>query len=69
VIITGRPFCERLAGAALHLLPQGLAFDKLADDEMALVYLADLVNGDDVRVVERRSCARFLFEAPHPLGV
>src|SRR5262245_48472403 len=38
------------------------AVDQLHHDEVAVVCAVDVVNGDDVRVVQRRSRARFLGE-------
>ena len=38
---------------ALHALSQRLAFDKLGGDEVRPVRLADLINREDVRMVER----------------
>jgi len=46
-----RPFAER---AAVH---------ELGDEILAILFLAGVVDGDDVRVVERRGHARFLLEA------
>ena len=44
------------------------AIDELHRDERRAVVLVDLVDGDDVRVVERRGGARFLDEAARPSG-
>ena len=43
--------------------PQRLAFDQLHRDEMLAVVLADVVDGADVGVIQRRGRARF---APQP---
>lgn len=40
-----------------------MAFDKLSGDVMRIVYVTDLVDSDDIRVIESRSGARFLLEA------
>ena len=60
---------SRLAARRLEPLAQRLALDELGGDEVEPVDLADLVDGDDVRVVERGGGARFLREAAHPAFV
>ena len=55
--------------AEAHALPwnqrvNALALHKLHHDEVAAVGRLDLVNGDDVRMVERGCGLRFLHEAP-----
>ena len=40
--------------AALEPLPQRLAIDELADDEGSAVHIAEIVDDEDVRMVERR---------------
>src|SRR5262252_921001 len=44
-------------------------FDEFGGDEMRRAVIADLVNGDDVRVVERAGRARLLLESEQPLVV
>src|SRR5262245_18950283 len=46
---------------------QRLSVNKFLRNEMDIVDLIYLENGDDVRMVERRGRARFLLEALHPL--
>ncbi len=48
---------------------QRLPLHELHGEEAALEQVADLVDRDDVRVVERRRGARFLLEAPDRVGV
>ena len=48
---------------------QRLAFDKLHREEAPILDITDLIDGDDVRVVERGGGARFLFEAAKRVGV
>src|SRR5262245_13631763 len=63
---------ERVAALhlpVLHTLPQRLAFDVFADDEMAVIYFADFMNGEDVRLVERRCRFRLLLEAANPIRI
>ena len=43
-------------------LAQGLSIDELIGNEMRAGRVADVVNRDDVRVIERRSSLRFLIE-------
>jgi hypothetical protein len=52
---------QRLSGNALL---QCLTVEKLHGDKLLAVLLADVVNGADVRVIERRCCLRF---PPEPL--
>ena len=59
---------SRSAGAADQRVER-LALDELRREEPAVVELADLVDGDDVRVVERRSGARFLLEPANGVGL
>ena len=54
---------------ARHPLAQRLALDELGDDEVRAVDFADLVNGEDVRMVERRGRPRLLLEAAHAVRV
>ena len=55
--------------AAREPLAQRLALDELRDEEPRAVVIADLVDGEDVRMIERRSGARFVQEAAHPLRI
>ena len=55
--------------ATLQALAQRFAFDQLRDDVARLVVIADFVNGQDVRVVQRRRRARLLQEAGDALGI
>ena len=48
---------------------QGLAFEELHRDEGAAVLLADVVDGADVRVIERRGRLGFALEARQRSGV
>ena len=50
-------------------LPQRPAVDELHGDELDAVGGTDVVDGDEVRVVQRRGRARFLLEPLDPLGV
>jgi hypothetical protein len=54
---------------ARELFAQRLALDVLVDDEAKAAGLADLVDGDDVRVVEGGGGARLQLEARHAVGV
>ena len=49
---------ERRQTLALHHRAQGLALDPLHDDERRVGVLAEVVDGDDRRVVQRRGGAR-----------
>ena len=48
---------------------QRFAFDELRHEESRAVVIADFVNGEDVRMIERRGGARFVQEAVHPLRI
>lgn len=50
-------------------LTQGRAVDKLHGDVRDPVLVADIVDVDDVRVGQGRSCARLLLESPHAVGI
>jgi hypothetical protein len=50
-------------------LTQRQPFDEFGGDEMRRAVIADLVNGDDVRVVKRAGRARLLLEPEQPLVV
>ena len=50
-------------------LAKRFALDELRDQEPRAVVIADLVNGQDVRMIERRRGARFVQETAQPLGV
>ena len=64
---------DRVAGAegaaALDPLFQRAPWEMLHHDERQTVDLADVVDGDDVRVGELRECARFLHEELTELAV
>src|SRR5262249_35801224 len=49
--------------------PQRFALDEFADDEMDAFVPPEFVNGDDVRVIERRRRARLLLEAAETVAV
>src|SRR5207248_9240389 len=57
----------QLQASAGDWLAQRVALDELRGDEMRAARLPDFVNGDDVRVVERRG--GLLLEAADPVGV
>ena len=50
-------------------LAQRLAFDQLHADVGLIAGLAQLVDGDDGGMVQRRGGAGFLFEAAQPIGI
>src|SRR5437588_12602918 len=52
-----------------HVLAQGLALDELSGDKMTRIDLANLEDGQDVWVVQRRGRPRFLLKAPHALVI
>src|SRR2546422_6148810 len=52
-----------------HALSQGVALDEFRGDELMRIYLADLVNGQDVGMVQRGSGASFLLETAHALSI
>ena len=54
---------------SLELRAQLLAFQQFGDDERRAIVRADVVNGQDVRMIERRGRARFLLEAAQPVSV
>ena len=66
---------NRVVGDLAHrqrgqqLLSQGLAFEQLFDDERGRALAADVVDGEDVRVIERGGRERFLLEPAQPIGV
>ena len=49
--------------------PKRLTLDELCDDVVCTVRFADLINGDDVRMVESGGSFGFLYETPHPIGI
>src|SRR5262245_9094030 len=53
----------------VHKRPQRLPVDELGGDEMTPFKLPDLINGEDVRVVESRSGARFLLKSQRSLAI
>src|SRR4051812_24805201 len=52
-----------------HPLAQRFAFDVLGGDVMRAAVLADLINRDDVRMIERRGRARLALKAAYALLV
>ena len=54
-------------GRAPQALAQRLAFDQLGGDVMRVFRLPDLINGDDVRMIQRQDGASLLLEATHSL--
>ena len=56
-------------GPLLSSLAQRLAFEQLRHDVGHAVVHADVVDREDVRVIQRRSGARFLLEALKPAGI
>ena len=54
---THLPLCD--------LLPQGLAGHKFSSDKMHILIPPDLVNGDDIRMIERGDSASFPLKALH----
>ena len=52
-----------------HARAQGFAFDKFSRDEVTDFRGANVIDGDDVRMIERDYRARFLAKALHPLRV
>ena len=59
----------RRQGAVVELRAQAAAFEQLGNDEGRAVLLADIVNGKNVGMIQRRDRARFLLEATEPVGV
>src|SRR5205085_6104374 len=58
-----------VAGLAGYSLPEGFAFDIFCGDEVDGVGLADLEDGDDIRMIQSRRGARLLLKAPQAFGV
>ena len=52
-----------------ELLPQCLSFKKFADQKRRTVVHTNVMDSQDVRMVQRRNRARFLFETPQPVGI
>lgn len=52
-----------------EMLPQGLAVDQLGRNIVFAVYLPDLINGQNVRMIERGSCLGFLDKTIQLVGV
>jgi hypothetical protein len=46
-----------------------LSFKKFADQKRRTVVRANVMDSQDVRMVQRRNRARFLFETPQPVGI
>ena len=62
---------ERLtqrASAEREARPEGLALEELLDDVGRPLVGPDVVNGEEVRVLERSGGARLALEALQPLG-
>ena len=59
----------QLQRTSVHPLAHRLAFDVLSNNVVGILYVPDLVNGDDVRMIEGGSGPCFLGKAPDPLGV
>ena len=55
--------------SALEARPQGVAFEQLRDDVGCAVVRADIVDGEDVRVVQGAGGARLLLEAAELLAI
>ena len=63
---------ERLSrsdSALLYQLAQLFAFEQLGDDVRRAFMVADVVNRQDVRVVQRRGGERFLLEAAQTIRI
>ena len=56
-------------GAAIEPSPQRLALDELAHDEGARVEVAEVVDDEDVRMIERRGGSRLGVEPAQTIGV
>jgi hypothetical protein len=54
---------------ALESIGQGFAFEVFEDEVVTVAVTTDIVDGADVRIVERRNRARFVFEALSRLGI
>src|SRR5438034_7461357 len=52
-----------------HPVAQCYARDELGDNKVQAVYLSDLVNGDDVRMIEAGRRLGFLLKASQPIPV
>ena len=50
-------------GAARNAITKGLAFEKLHDEKIAAGGFADVINGADARVIQRRGGAGFALKA------
>src|ERR1035437_8898001 len=55
-------YLRRGKRASLDHAPQGVAADQFGSDPVRAVVAANVVNGDDVRVIERAGRAGFAFE-------
>src|SRR5438093_3737213 len=55
--------------AAEQSLPKGLPFEQLFNYVGLALVCADIVDGNEIRVVESARCARLLLEAHEPLAV
>src|SRR5204863_1808289 len=55
---------------ALESAAQRLAFEQLADEKRCAARVdADVVDGQQIRMLEESGCARFLFETDEPLAI
>src|SRR5437016_2265693 len=52
-----------------HAPAERFSIDELSGNKAAAVGFSDLVNRQNVWMIQSRSCARFLFEAPQPVTV
>src|ERR1035441_7965828 len=53
----------------VHFFAQGLTVEKLADHIRRSLVLPDVVHAENVGMIQRRDRARFLLEAPQPVGI
>src|ERR1043166_5183433 len=54
---------------AAQMVPQRDAVDEFGGDEVPAVFVAHLINGDDVRMIERRSRVCLLIETAETIAV
>src|SRR5438876_7197965 len=59
----------QLSSLAMNLVAQRHSIDKLHRDETRAFVFTNLMNGRDVRVIERGCGLRFLLEPPHAIFV
>ena len=65
-IIDHRPRRQR---PRVHPLAERLAFEKLGDDPRRPLVHADIMNGEDIRVIQTACRAGFLFESALAIGI